>query len=247
MLKALHGHVHTGVAAQRGGQRRNVRRPVAGIGHDNHVSGEFVAVSLDEGNEAWRAHLLFAFDEHFDIDVEVVAQSLQRTGVDGDAAAVIGGATAVKTAVDFGGHERVGVPLGRVRNRLHVVMGVEQHGGGVRRNDMRADDLPCARSAVGIGSLDHLGIHTHEAQFVCHEFSGALHMFGGDALGGNRLQRNLFGQHLDDAVPIGFDARTNLVSGERCHDGPPLYVCKRRHCNGCASIQVSERHRNLKA
>ena len=44
MLKALHGHVHTGVAAQRGGQRRNVRRPVAGIGHDNHVSGEFVAV-----------------------------------------------------------------------------------------------------------------------------------------------------------------------------------------------------------
>ena len=35
-------------------------------------------------------------------------------------------------------------------------------------------------------------------------------MFGGDALGGNRLQRNLFGQHLDDAVPIGFDARTNL-------------------------------------
>ena len=72
-------------------------------------------------------------------------------------------------------------------------------------------------------------------------------MFGGDALGGNRLQRNLFGQHLDDAVPIGFDARTNLVSGERCHDGPPLYVCERRHCNGCASVQVSERHRNLKA
>ena len=124
-------------------------------------------MSLDEGNEAWRAHLLFAFDEHFDIDVEVVAQGLQCTGVDGDAAAVIGGATAVEAAVDFGGHERVGVPLGRVRNRLHVVMGIEQHGGGVRRNDMRADDLPCARSAVGIGSLNHLGIHTHEAQFVC--------------------------------------------------------------------------------
>lgn len=106
MLKALHGHVHTGVAAQRGGQRRNVRRPVAGIGHDNHVSGEFVAVSLDEGNEAWRAHLLFAFDEHFDIDVEVVAQGLQCTGMDGDTAAVIGGATAVEAAVNFGGHER---------------------------------------------------------------------------------------------------------------------------------------------
>ena len=50
-------------------------------------------------------------------------------------------------------------------------------------------------------------------------------MFGGDALGGDRLQRDLFGQYLDDAVPIGFDARTNLFSGERCHDGPPLYMC----------------------
>ena len=29
------------------------------------------------------------------------------------------------------------------------------------------------------------------------------------------------------AVPIGFDARTNLVSGERCHDGPPLYMEER--------------------
>lgn len=81
-----------------------------------------------------------------------------------------------------------------------------------------------ARSAVGIGSLNHLGIHTHEAQFVCHEFSGALHMFGGDALGGDRLQRDLFGQYLDDAVPIGFDARTNLVSGERCMM-VLLYMC----------------------
>ena len=50
-------------------------------------------------------------------------------------------------------------------------------------------------------------------------------MFGGDALGGDRLQRDLFGQHLDDAVPICFDARTNLVSGERCYDDPPLYMC----------------------
>ena len=37
MVQHLDVHVHTGVAAQRRGQRRNLGGPVARVGHDDHV------------------------------------------------------------------------------------------------------------------------------------------------------------------------------------------------------------------
>ena len=136
VFKTLDGHIHAGIAAKRGGQGGNIGRPVAGIGHDDDVGGKLVLVGFDERDEARRAHLLFAFDEHLDIDLEVIAEGLQRAGMDGNAAAIIGGTTAIEAAIDLSGHERVGVPFGRIRHGLHVMVCVQQHGGRIRVHDV---------------------------------------------------------------------------------------------------------------
>ena len=51
-----------------------------------------------------------------------------RRQVRGDAGLVVGGAAAVEPVAALGGLERLAVPVGRVADRLHVVVGVEQHG-----------------------------------------------------------------------------------------------------------------------
>ena len=138
------------------------------------------------------------------------SKRLQRTGMDGDSAAVVRGSAAVQTRVDFSADERVGVPYARIRHRLHVVVRVQQHRRRVLADVLGTDDLPSARRAVGIVRLHHLRIDTNLAQQVRHELRGTLHMVRGDALRGNRLQGDLLVQHVDDAAEIRFDARANL-------------------------------------
>lgn len=83
------------------------------------------------------------------------------------------------------------------------------------------------RRAIRVARLDDLRVDADLAQLVRYEFGGPLHMLGGDALGGNRLQRDLTAQQIDDAAEIGFDPRAQLV-GKHCgHDAP--YCCVRHH------------------
>ena len=217
MLQHFHGHIDVGVAAQGGGQARNVRRPVTGIGHDDHVGVEFITMILDERDEARRAHLLLAFDEDLDVHAKIVAQRLQRAGVNGNATAVVRGATAVQPAVDLGADERIGVPHAGIRHRLHVMMRVQQHGGRVRVDDPGADDFPCAGGAVRIMRLRDLGVHAHLAHLFGHEFGGTLHMIRCYAMSGNGLQCDLTVEHIDDALPVLFDASADNARFQLCH------------------------------
>ena len=87
---------------------------------------------------------------------------------------------------------------------------VQQHRRRILADVFGTDDLPSARRAVGVVRLHHLRIDADLAQQVRHELRGTLHMIGGDALRGNRLQRDLLVQHVDDAVEIRLDARADL-------------------------------------
>ena len=130
--------------------------------------------------------------------------------MDGDSATIIRGSATIQTRVDFSADERVGVPHVRIRNRLHIVMRIQQHRRRVLADILGTDDLPSARRAVGIVRLHHLRIDADLAQQVRHELRGTLHMIGGDAFRGNRLQGDLLVQHVDDAVEIRLDARADL-------------------------------------
>ena len=130
--------------------------------------------------------------------------------MDGDSATIIRGSATIQTRVDFSADERVGVPHARIRNRLHIVMRIQQHRRRVLADILGTDDLPSARRAVGIVRLHYLRIDTNLAQQISHELRGTLHMVRGDALRGNRLQGDLLVQHVDDAAEIRFDARANL-------------------------------------
>ena len=130
--------------------------------------------------------------------------------MDGDSATIIRGSATIQTRVDFSADERVGVPHVRIRNRLHIVMRIQQHRRRVLADILGTDDLPSARRAVGIVRLHYLRIDTNLAQQISHELRGTLHMVRGDALRGNRLQGDLLVQHVDDAAEIRFDARANL-------------------------------------
>ena len=210
MFQRLDMHINIGVATQRRGQRRNLSGPVARIGHNDHIGSELVPVLFDERNEARRTHLLLTFDEHLDVHLQIVFKRFQRTGMNGDSTAVVRGSAAVQTRVDFSADERVGVPYARIRHRLHVMVRVQQHRRRILADVFGTDDLPSARRAVGVVRLHHLRIDADLAQQVRHELRGTLHMIGGDAFRGNRLQGDLLVQHVDDAVEIRLDARADL-------------------------------------
>ena len=211
MMQRLDVHVNIGIASQRRGERGDFSGPIARVGDDDHIGIEFVLMLLDEGNEAWRSHFLFAFDEDLDIDLQIVAERLQCAGMNGDSAAIIGRAASVQAGVDYRADEWVGVPYAGIGHRLHVVMRVQQHGWSVDIDDFRTDDLPSARRAIGIVRLHHMRIDTYLVQLFGHELRGLFHMIRGNAFCGNGLQRDFLVQHVDNAVKIRFDARANLI------------------------------------
>ena len=157
------------------------------------------------------------------LNLEFVAERLQRTGVDGDAAAVVGRATAEQAVADLCGHERLGLPHARVRNRLHVMVRIQQYGRGFRIHDARTDDLPSTGGAVGVVRLGHLGVNADKAQLLGHEFGGTAHLLAGDAFGGDRLQRDLALDQFNDARPVLLNAGPDLIHVHGCHVSP-LYL-----------------------
>jgi hypothetical protein len=63
----------------------------------------------------------------------------ERREVGGDSGLVVGGAATVEPAVPLSGLERLGIPLRGIAFRLHVMVGVEQHGGRPRGCGMAGD------------------------------------------------------------------------------------------------------------
>ena len=140
-------------AAQRRRQGRHAHLPVRGVGHDDDVGREQVAVRVQERTERRRARLLLALEEDRDADRQFRAvgqpERTQRAEVGDDARLVVGGTAAEEPLPHLGGLERVGVPGRGVARRLHVVVRVQQDGrctGGCRP---ARDDGGCAWRAVG--------------------------------------------------------------------------------------------------
>lgn len=118
-----------GHAAQRCCQCRDANLPVAGVGHDNDVGGQPVAVGLQEVAEAWGACLFFTLEEEGDAESELLNLGQDRAqgcDVHHDAGLVVCCTAAVKAAIDFCGLKRFGVPQFFIARWLHIVVGVEQ-------------------------------------------------------------------------------------------------------------------------
>jgi hypothetical protein len=136
-----HPHLHDDVdkAAQPDGQRRPPDVPVGGVGDDDDVRGDLVAVPAQDLHQGGGPPLLLAFHEDHHAHRQLVAESAQRRDVRHDAGLVIGGAPPVQAAVALDGLERPADPLGLVADRLHVVVRVEQHGRRARRRGAATD------------------------------------------------------------------------------------------------------------
>ncbi len=126
-------------AAQRGGQGRLADVPVARVGDHNDVGGEVVPVLLQQARQRLRAELLLALDEDDHAHRQVVTEGAQGSDVRHDAGLVVGGAAAEQPPVAFGGLKRVGEPDGRVADRLHVMVRIQQHGRGAGRRGSATD------------------------------------------------------------------------------------------------------------
>ena len=130
--------------AQAGGQRRDADVPVAGVGDHDDVGAQVVAV-LVRGEPARVSEPTSSSPstKNGHVDRQVVAEDPQRGQVRRDAGLVVGRAAAVEAVAALGRLEGRRVPVGVVVLRLHVVVGVEQHGRRARR--ARA----CARPRPG--------------------------------------------------------------------------------------------------
>ena len=166
---------------------------------------------FDERDETRRTHLLLTFDEHLDVHAKLVAQSPERPVVDRDATSVIAGAAAIKPVTLQCGLKGCGIPFLLVGHRLHVMVGVQQHGRGVRIDFQRADHLPCARIAVLVTRLHSLGVHAHLAKLVRHIFRRFAHMLPIDAMRGDGTQCDAVLHHAQNLRPIGVHACANLI------------------------------------
>ncbi|CAH0326802.1 hypothetical protein SRABI128_05575 [Microbacterium sp. Bi128] len=124
----LDGAVHQ--AAQAGGERWNADLPVAGVGHDDHVRAEQLAVGFQELPERWRAGFLFALEEERHAQAQFVTEHPRDRRVGGDvrqdAGLVIGGTAAEEPAVALDGGKGVGFPECQIASGLDVVVGVQQ-------------------------------------------------------------------------------------------------------------------------
>jgi hypothetical protein len=105
-------------------------------------------VVRDERLEPAGALFLGSLDDQFEVDWKVVAERAQGNEVHEEVALAVGCTAAVPAAVHLGEAERRRAPGVLVQRGLHVVMGVEQHRGGVpvaarSRPDHRVASVGC--------------------------------------------------------------------------------------------------------
>ena len=111
--------------------RRRLEVPVAGIGDDDRIRGEQVAVLAEEVRERARRPLLLALDEHGDAEVEVagcLGERADGADVRHHAGLVVGGAATVQAVAALRRLERRRLPVLVLAGGLHVVVRVEEHG-----------------------------------------------------------------------------------------------------------------------
>ena len=184
------GHVdgHNRVAAQGRGNGGLADLPVRRVRHNDDVGSELILVGVEERGERRRTDLFLALDEHDDVDRQVLAEDRQRTQVDRDASAVIGGATAVDAVAAHLGLVGIHAPAVELAHRLHVVVCVQQD--GRRALDVRrvSDEGGLTLGTVFRGLTQHLGLKAEGGETLTDVLSAALHV--GRVRGIRRHRRN---------------------------------------------------------
>ena len=139
--------------AQRDGESRLPRPPVAGVREDHGVGAQLAPVLVEELAKVWRAPLLLAFDEHGHTHRWTRVVRAQRAGMNDHTALVVGRSAAIEPTVLLDGLEWIRVPEMPATRGLDVVMRVKQDGrraGGGRDvsddrwNALDLDDLGVA-------------------------------------------------------------------------------------------------------
>ena len=152
---ALDGDGERGQALGGDRERRLVRPPLRPVSRDHQVAGELGCVLAHVRGQVRAADLLLAFDEELHVEREPAAlrdRGPEHRHDQEDRSLVVGdAATAGDVAVD-GQLERRGQPLGVVAGRLHVVVAVDENGGGAGGAEPFAAD-----DRVAVGRLDPAG------------------------------------------------------------------------------------------
>jgi hypothetical protein len=158
-------------SAQRRGEGGYADVPVVRVGEHEDIGGQPVAMLVEDGRQRRRAGLLLALDEDGDTHRRLAVVREIGSHVGRDSGLVVGGSPAVQPAAALGGLERRTVPVALVPRRLHVVVGVQQHGGRPRGRWVPGHDRrPPAR-------LDHLDVReAHRPQQTCHRLGAAGHL-----------------------------------------------------------------------
>ena len=133
-------------------------------------------------------------------DRQRVAEGAQRGDVRHDAGLVVGGAAAVEPAVALDRLERVALPQRQVADRLHVVVGVEQHGRRAGRGRLAADHR---RLPAGAHDPD---VEAAAAQQFGDRLGGALDVRVVEAVEGDAGD-------ADEAFQVGADAGQFALDG----------------------------------
>jgi hypothetical protein len=126
-------HVEGHQPPHAGGDRRHGGRPHAGVGDDHDVAGQALPLGVEQHLEVGAPDLLFAFDQHLDIDGHgsrpmTAEQAPDRLEVAEHLSLVVTGPPAEHPAGPHGGLERRRVPLVERVDRLDVVVAVDQGG-----------------------------------------------------------------------------------------------------------------------
>jgi hypothetical protein len=124
-------------AAHAGHRARHVRRHHAGVGDDDDVATEPIATVGEQRLEVRRTGLLLALDEELQRDRRRVLTGgremrTEAEQVEQQLALVVGCPAGTQHVTIDRRVERVGVPQLQRVDRLHVVMGVDEHGRRVR-------------------------------------------------------------------------------------------------------------------
>ena len=227
-VKRVVEHVETDVnlddAAQRGGQGRDADLPVGGVGHDDDVGGQAVAVSGQEVLERGAAHLLLTLDEDRhgagQLTVGQGGQDAQGVGVGDDTGLVVSGSASEQPLPTPLGGEGVGlVPAGRVADGLNVVVGVEQDVRAALGAGLVGQDGGPTGGAVRGGHREDLGIQTAVAQERGHGLGGALDLGLVVAGGGDRGNRDQVRQVGDDGGHGGVHGGAHGINGDHGFQG----------------------------
>ena len=137
---ATQGNLLADQSAQHGGDGRRLAIPHLGVADERHIDGQFVLVSLEEGKHRGRARFLFPLGEEGDVDRQRACLGDQGSAgfQEGHQLAFVvlcaTGEDALAAVGECLHHRLEGrrVPKLQRIDRLHVVMGVEQHMGLVR-------------------------------------------------------------------------------------------------------------------